>query len=114
VAVLRGSSPPHHGVVESPGRCGPAGQEQQGRTLTKGRMRLQRSNKALKLTTGAEVRAPRHSASLHRSSVPRSTFFTNVPSQLNAVLGRPYGIFLAGVTPHEPSQARSWLAPRRS
>src|SRR5688500_1480586 len=44
-------------------------------------------NKALKLTKGAEVRAPRHSASLRRCSVPRSTFFTNVPSQLNAVLG---------------------------
>src|SRR5688500_14602895 len=46
------------------------------------------SNKALKLTKGAEVRAPRHSASHQRCSVPRSTFFTNVPSQLNAVLGR--------------------------
>src|SRR5688500_16217392 len=45
-------------------------------------------NKALKLTKGAEVRAPRHYASLHRSSVPRSTFFTNVPSQLNAVFDR--------------------------
>jgi hypothetical protein len=46
---------------------------------------MQPQNKALKLTKGAEVRAPRHSASLHRGSVPRSTFFTNVPSQLNAV-----------------------------
>ena len=46
-------------------------------------------NKALKLTKGAEVRAPRHSASLRRCSVPRSTFFTNVPSQLSAVLSGP-------------------------
>jgi hypothetical protein len=46
-------------------------------------------NKALKLTKGAEVRAPRHSASLRRRSVPRSTFFTNVPSQLNAVFCGP-------------------------
>jgi hypothetical protein len=45
------------------------------------------SNKALKLTKGAKVRAPRHSASHQLGSVPRSTFFTNVPSQLNAVLG---------------------------
>ena len=52
-------------------------------------MRLQPSNKALKLTKGAEVRAPRHSASLYRGSVPRSTFFTNVPSQLNAVFDGP-------------------------
>ena len=42
-------------------------------------------NKALKLTKGAEVRALRHSASLRRSYVPQRTFFTNVPSQLNAV-----------------------------
>jgi hypothetical protein len=42
-------------------------------------------NKALKLTKGAEVRAPRHSAWQRTCSVPRSTFFTNVPSQLNAV-----------------------------
>jgi hypothetical protein len=56
-----------------------------GRTQAKRCMRLQPSNKALKLTKGAEGRAPRHSASLQRSSVPRSTFFTNVPSQLNAV-----------------------------
>ena len=46
-------------------------------------------NKALKLTKGAKVRAPRHSASPRRCSVPRGTFFTNVPSQLNAVLARP-------------------------
>jgi hypothetical protein len=43
-------------------------------------------NKALKLTKGAEVRAPRHSASQRTCSVPRSTFFTNVPSQLNSLL----------------------------
>ena len=43
------------------------------------------ANKALKLTKGAEVRAPRHSAWQRTCSVPRSTFFTNVPSQLNAV-----------------------------
>jgi hypothetical protein len=42
-------------------------------------------NKALKLTKGAEVRAPRHSAWQRTCSVPRSTFFINVPSQLNAV-----------------------------
>ena len=49
-------------------------------------------NKALKLTKGAEVRAPRHSASLSWGSVPRSTFFTNVPSQLNAVLAGRGGV----------------------
>lgn len=53
---------------------------------------------SLKLTKGAEVRAPRHSASLRRCSVPRSTFFTNVPSQLNAVFG--------GAEPEDPS---SWV-----
>jgi hypothetical protein len=42
-------------------------------------------NKALKLTKGAAVRAPRHSASIRRGSVPQCTFITNVPSQLNAV-----------------------------
>ena len=47
-------------------------------------------NKALKLTKGAEVRAQRHSASPRRCSVPQCTFFTNVPSQLNAVLGGPW------------------------
>ena len=65
---------------------------QPGSSLTTRCMRLQPSNKALKLTKGAEVRAPRHSASLRRCSVPRSTFFTNVPSQLNAVFDRlPHG-----------------------
>jgi hypothetical protein len=42
-------------------------------------------NKAMKLTKGAEVRAARHSAGQRRSSMPHRTFFTNVPSQLNAV-----------------------------
>jgi hypothetical protein len=54
-------------------------------------MRLQPANKALKQTKGAEVRAPRHSAWQRTCSVPRSTFFTNVPSQLNAALGRLCG-----------------------
>jgi hypothetical protein len=35
-------------------------------------------NKALKLTKPAKERAPRHSASLPRGSVPQRTFFTNV------------------------------------
>ena len=50
-----------------------------------------RPNKALQQTKGAKVRAARHSAGIRRGSMPRCTFFTNVPSQLNAVLAKPSG-----------------------
>jgi len=45
-------------------------------------------NEALKLTKGADGRAPHHSASLRRSYVPQRTFFTNVPSQPNPSVRR--------------------------
>ena len=44
-------------------------------------------HEALKLTKGADGRAPHHSASLRRSYVPQRTFFTNVPSPLDPVFG---------------------------
>ena len=56
--------------------------------MSKRVLRSALSNNEMQLTKGAEVRAARHSAGQRRCSMPHHTFFTNVPSQLNAVFGR--------------------------